>query len=182
MNIDYRNDTSSASAKPGKRETNSKGHRKRLGDILVESGIITEEQREAALKQKEISTHRHLGSLLVEMGYTGEEIIREVLAGQLGVPFVHLEELRISPDVLELISEDLAHRHSCVPVKATKDGLTLAMSNPFDLIAIQDVEMATERNVELVVATQWDIAHVLAKHYVTQTDRSAPQGDSANQL
>lgn len=168
MNIDCQDDTLSASAESDKCETNGKGHRKRLGDILVESGIITEEQREAALRQKKISTHRHLGSLLVEMGYTGEEIIREVLAGQLGVPFVHLDELRINPNVLELISEDLAHRHNCVPVKATKDGLTLAMSNPFDLIAIQDVEMATERNVELVVATRGDIAHVLAKHYVTQ--------------
>jgi len=141
------------------------GHKRRIGDVLVEAGIVDEEQREAALAEQKRVGHQHLGTILVKMGYTKEEIIARVLASQLRIPFVRLEEVSVDADVLTLVDRDLATRHLCIPLHATPDWLVLAMANPFDLIAIEDFERVTGRFIEPVGVTPSDVAEAIERVY-----------------
>jgi hypothetical protein len=137
------------------------GSRRRIGEILVEADVITSEQLAEALGEQERSPHRRLGSIFVEKGYTGETAIAQVLASQLKTQFVRLSQEVIDPDMMRLLNPRVARRHECVPLRATDDRLILAMANPFDLIAIDDAELASGRRVDPVVATPTDIHHTL---------------------
>ncbi len=145
------------------------GHRRRMGEILVEAGVITEEQLALALSEQEQAPHRRLGSILIEMGFTGESVVARVLASQLRTRFVQLEQEPIDPEALRLISSRLARHHVCLPLDATAQRLTLAMANPFDLIAIDDVELASRRQVDAVVATPTDINDAITRLYGTSS-------------
>lgn len=145
------------------------GHRRRMGEILVEAGVISEEQLALALSEQEQAPHRRLGSILIEMGFTGESVVARVLASQLRTRFVQLEQEPIDPEALRLISSRLARHHVCLPLDATAQRLTLAMANPFDLIAIDDVELASRRQVDAVVATPTDINDAITRLYGTSS-------------
>ncbi len=133
------------------------GNRRRMGEILIEAGIITPEQLRSALAEQERAPHRRLGSILIEKGYTGETIIARVLASQLRTRYVDLRHEELDVRTAGLISPRMARHHQCIPIAATPDRLILAMANPFDLIAVDDVELTSRRQVETVVATATDI-------------------------
>lgn len=147
------------------RPTDDRGHRRRVGEILVDAGIITEDQLAAALEDQATGPRERLGAILVKKGLTGEDVIAQVIASQLQLPFVHLATLPVDENAVRLISGRLARLHQCIPVQATADNLTLAMSNPLDLIGIDDVSIATGRRVDPILATSSDIAKALDKHY-----------------
>ncbi len=141
------------------------GGRRRMGEILIALGLITQEQLAEALRSQDERPQRRLGAILIEKGYTTQEIVARVLARQIELPFV-----RLSPDTLEmgataLISPALARRHQCIPVGASPTHVTLAMANPFDLVALDDVQMATGRRAEPVVASPADVAAAIARCY-----------------
>lgn len=142
----------------------------RLGDILVDAGFISNEQRRLALAQKERAGRGHLGETLVEMGFVDEETIARVWASQLGIPFVRLcgpDAVSIYPPIIDMVDPWLATRHRCVPISASDSRLDLAMANPFDLIAIEDIRLATDRQVYPVASTVSDIGAALTKFYGT---------------
>lgn len=142
--------------------------RHRLGDVLVDSGHISEEEKEMALvKQKNVG-QRHLGEVLVDMGLIDEMSIARVLAAQLKLRFVGLDEISVgdpNSDARDLIRPQLALRDTCVPIYVDDERIVLAMANPLDLIAIEDVELASNRRVEPVVATTSDILMGLGRLY-----------------
>ncbi len=144
---------------------NKSGPKRVLGDILIEAGIISPEQLEEVLEEQRKNPNRHLGALLIEKGYAGEEAIAQALACQCNVKFVHLPEMTIAPAATALLTERLAHQHQCLPVRTTDEALVLAMVNPLDLLAIEDVERTTNRKVEVVVVTPSDIKEAIAKYY-----------------
>ncbi len=147
------------------RAFDSEGHKRRMGEILLEANIISKEQLTHALEEQKRNPQRRLGSIFVEMGYTGEDIVAQVLACQLQVPFIRLKDEKIDISATRLVSSQLATLHMLIPVRATPDKLVVAMANPMDLIALDDVELATNRRVEPAVATPRDISEAIVKYY-----------------
>jgi len=144
------------------------GHRRRLGDILTAANAITDGQLDDALdRQSRIPTSR-IGTILVELGSATELTIARVLSAQLQLPYVELSEEAISDAAVSLMNPRLARNHQCIPLSATGDTIVLAMANPLDLIAIENVELATNRRVDPVVATQSQVMQFIDTFYGPQ--------------
>lgn len=142
----------------------SDGHKRRLGEILRKAGLITGEQLASALAEKQEFPHRRLGEILVERGYTGEDVIARMLANQLGIDFVELDKEKIERSAVRVVDSRLAMRHQCISIRRTLDYIFLAMANPFDLVAIEDVERVTGLTVIPLVSTARAISAAHARH------------------
>ncbi len=143
-----------------------RGHKRRMGEILVEAGVITGEQLEEVLGAQSADPHQRFGALVVERGYTNKEVVGRILAAQLRLPFVDLGEESIDAQVAGMISASLAEQHCCVPIRREGDVLTVAMANPLDLIAIEDLELASNCRVSPVVATPAGIDFTITRYCV----------------
>lgn len=143
----------------------AEGRRRRLGEILLELGLVTEEQLRSALNEQTESPHRRLGAILVQNGVTSEEIVARILARQLGLPFVTLAGAVADQAATRAIKPQMAIKHGCVPVAISPTRLALAMANPFDLAAIEDIEMETGRRVDPVVAAAGAIQEAIQRYY-----------------
>lgn len=125
--------------------------KKRLGDLLIENNIITEEQLKFFLELQK-TTGRKLGEILVSQNIITEKQMTKLLQLQLGIDFIDLNNTDISPDLVKIIPIELAKRYNIVPINMEKNRLTLAMEDPFDFVAIEDVERVTKRKVAPVLA------------------------------
>lgn len=143
----------------------ARGQKRRMGDLLVDAGVITAEQLKKVLQIQHDTQQRPLGTVLIEAGFTTETIIAQALASQLRLNFVRLSREPIDANAIRLLSRQLALRHGVLPVRATPALVTLAMTNPLDLVAVDDVEHATGRRVEPVIATVSDVSEAIARHY-----------------
>jgi len=143
----------------------AEGHKRRIGEILVELGALTEQDRDEALQEQSAQPHRRLGAILLERNLVTEEIVAKVVARQLDLPFVRLTPETTDATVAQIVSAQMAKHHACVAVSVTPTDIVLAMANPFDLIGIDDVELATGRRVKPVVATQCDIMAAIGRLY-----------------
>jgi hypothetical protein len=141
------------------------GRRRRMGDILVEASVLSQAQLERALSIQQEQPQRRLGSILIELGYTEAEVVAQVLASQARVPFIRLDKDEPDPAAVRLVSERLAAHHVCIPLRVEDDRLVLAMANPMDLIAIQDIEHATGRGVDPAAASADSIAQAIKAYY-----------------
>jgi hypothetical protein len=144
-----------------------RGHKRRMGDILVGFGVISEEELDEALSQKANQPHQRLGEILVTLGFTNEDVIATILAAQLRVPFVKLDEMDIDPADARLLPANLARRHLAIVIRNDVAKVTVAMANPLDLIAIEDIEIATRSRVEPVIATPTAVRNALQSIYGT---------------
>ncbi|SHJ68569.1 type IV pilus assembly protein PilB [Anaerobranca californiensis DSM 14826] len=138
--------------------------RKRLGDLLVENGIITGEQLAEALNYQKQNGKR-LGDALVQLGLLTYEQLIEVLEFQLGIPHINLYKFHLDEKTINLISSDTAKRFSVVPLKLQNGRLTLAMADPLDVVAIDEISRTTGYEIEPVIATPDEIQRVLDHHY-----------------
>ena len=151
-------------------------NRKRaMGEILVNAGIVSRKQLERALEEQKGQKQRRLGNILVEKGLIHEEIDAQVLASQLKLKFVRLDEEKIKPEATRLMNGRLATHHMCIPISVDGDGVTVAMANPHDLIALEDIEIATDRTANPVVATLADITTAIVRCYGVDTAATPPQ-------
>lgn len=137
--------------------------RKRLGDMLIDSGLITAEQLDAVLKEK--PKEQRLGEALVQKGLITDMQLVETLELQLGIPHVNLFRYPFEPQIFSLVSKEFAKRNLLVPLKIEGDKLFVAMVNPTDYIAIEDLRLSTGFHVEPVLASQDDIQKTIAKYY-----------------
>jgi type IV pilus assembly protein PilB len=128
----------------------------RLGDMLVQAGIITEEQLKEALG-KQRGSGKRLGQLLLDDGYITQQELTRVLEEQLGIESINLKQTAVDPRAAKLIPENLARRHGVIPVKVKKGKLLLAMGDPLDQVALQDVRILVQKPVQPVLATTDDI-------------------------
>jgi len=142
-----------------------KGHKKRIGEILVDAGLLTEEQVDEVLLAQESSPHHRFGALVVERGFTTEQYIAAILAAQLRLPYADLEQEQPEPEALRLVSAHLARHHHCIPLRREDQILHLAMENPLDLIAIEDIELASGLRAAPVVAVASQIQAAIRQHY-----------------
>lgn len=125
---------------------------KRLGDLLLNIDMISQEQLEEALKFQK-GTNKRLGAVLIEMGFVTERQVIEALQMQLGIEFVDLSNTVIPAEMAQVLSKNIARKHSVVPIRAAKDNLYLAMSDPMNFVAIEEVKLATRKKVIPVIAT-----------------------------
>ncbi len=137
---------------------------KQLGELLVERGIITNSQLEQALKAQK-DRGGLIGQILVSMGYAKEEEIAQVLTVQYGFPYLPLASYDISKEALLLIPQNVARQYNLIPVDKIGDLLTIAMSNPLNAQAIEDIEMLTQLKVQVFVSTMTDINDAIGKNY-----------------
>ncbi len=142
-------------------------NKKRLGDILISAGIINEEQLLQALKRQKEKGQK-LGETLIDLGFTNEMEIANALHNQLNCDLVILSERRIDADITKLIGEEILRKHLAMPFEYKRgyaNILRVAMANPLDLIAIDDIAIVTNLQIEPAVSTPTDIAAAIDKYY-----------------
>ena len=145
---------------------------RRLGDLLVETGIISTDQLKKALEVQK-DTNMKIGEVLVNQGLIDEKQITEVLEFQLGIPHADLEKTYIHPELPRIISEKLARRHTLIPIKQEKNVLTVAMADPLNIFAVDDVKIATGLQVEPVISTSEDILNAIGLYYEKESAEKA---------
>lgn len=138
--------------------------RKRLGDLLIESGLLTQEQLEKALIVQK-KTGERLGKVLINLGYVTEESMIEVLEFQLGVPHVDLANMNVSKAVASAIPASLAERYQVIPIKKNGKKLTIAMVDPTNFYALDDIRMVSGCDVEAVIAAEREIMRAINESY-----------------
>jgi type IV pilus assembly protein PilB len=141
--------------------------RKRIGDLLIETNVITEEQLMDALLQQKSSGLR-LGDQLVAMNIVDEDTIIQVLEFQLGIKKVNLYELEIDRKLINIIDEELARKYQLLPLKKTNDKLLVAMVDPLDYFAIDDLRLSTGFRIEPAIAKRHEIQVALNRYYGMQ--------------
>lgn len=138
--------------------------RKKLGDILIERGFITPSQLEEALKQQP-ATGMRLGDLLVDLGALTEIQLLEAISDRLAIPRVSLGSMVIDPNVIGRVPVDLARRYTLIPVFAIGNTLTLAMADPLNIIAIDEIKYRTGAHIKRAVATISEIKNAIDDYY-----------------
>jgi type IV pilus assembly protein PilB len=146
----------------------------RLGDLLVKEKVITPEQLEQAVKvQKE--THVRLASALVKLGFLSDEDVTNFLSRQYGVPAINLSYFEIDPSVVKLIPFETAKRYQILPLSRVGASLTIAMVDPTNVFAMDDIKFMTGFNIEPVVASESSILGGIEKAYGTSKEEELEQ-------
>lgn len=140
--------------------------------MLVDAGQITRAQLDEGIALQARSG-RKLGEALIDLGYVTETGISRTLENQLGIPMVELEKIHIPQEVPRLVSERLARRHTLIPIRFDSGSLTVAMVDPLNIIAIDDVQLATGYNVRPVIATRSDIVNSMGLFYEKESAERA---------
>ncbi len=149
--------------------------RKRLGDLLVEAGAITGEQLEFALHNK--SKDEKLGDFLIRENLLTEQQLIEVLEIQLDIPHISISQFAIDQDLIQLLPKGLAKRALLMPLSREKNKLLIAMADPMDYFAIEEVRMATGCQIETCIATKDDLRRAISKYYDLQETMDAALND-----
>lgn len=150
----------------------------RLGDCLVQKGMITEEQlSEALVKQKENGAK--LGETIVELGYVSENDMIDVLVEQLGIEYVDVRKIKVDENAARLLKEDFMRKNSLIPIafdELLPNVIRVAMADPMDIIAIDDISIITNMQVDPVLSTKGQINMAIDKIFgATQAMQAAEQ-------
>lgn len=140
--------------------------RKRLGDILVEAGLITADQLQEALsKQKTMG--KRLGKVLVETGLTNEDSIATTLASQMNIPYLNLNEMTVPPEVLTTIPEGIVRSHNLLPVKLDGNRLQISMADPLDVFIIDEINYQTGYELDICISPESQVEAAIRHYYGT---------------
>ncbi|MER3446431.1 MAG: type IV-A pilus assembly ATPase PilB [Candidatus Dadabacteria bacterium] len=144
----------------------------RFGDILVKEEVISLDQLKAAIEEQK-QTGKRLGETLLKLGYINEYELVAFLSKQYRVPAINLDEFEIAPDVLKLVPRESAVKHGLVPINRSGSNLVVAMSDPSNIFAIDDLKFATGHNIEVVVASERAIKNAIDKYYGPKKEGNA---------
>jgi hypothetical protein len=137
---------------------------KQLGELLIELGVIKQQQLDKALvvqKQK----GGLIGEILVDLGFAKEEDIAQSITVQYGFPYLPLANYDIMPEIINIIPQKTARFYMLIPIDKMGNNLTIAMSNPLNTKAIEEIELISHCNVQIFVATSSDIRNAIDKYY-----------------
>jgi type IV pilus assembly protein PilB len=138
--------------------------KKQLGELLIESGVINQQHLDKALKaQKEKGGL--IGEILVDLGFAKEEDIAQALTAQYGFPYLPLSNYEVSPEIINIIAGRVAKQYVLIPIDKIGNNLTIVMSNPLNIQAIEDVELISGCSVQTFVSTSSDIKRAIEKYY-----------------
>lgn len=139
----------------------------RIGDVLVAAGAITEEQlQEGLAKQKE--TGRKLGNALVDLGFISNDMLITVLTTQLGIDYIELKGAKIEDKVIHMVPESMVTKYQAIPIEVDPDNpniLKVAMADPMDIMAMDDIGLVTNLQVEPMLASEEGIKNAIDKYY-----------------
>jgi len=147
--------------------------KKKIGDLLLERGFITSEQLKEGLKIQSSSSKR-LGEVLVDLKIITEEQLIDTISDRLQIPRVSLKTMLIDPQTVQKISVDIARRYCLIPIFSIGNTLTLAMADPLNILAIDEIKYRTNSNIRRAVALASEIKEAIDQHYSV--------ADSLNQL
>ena len=151
--------------------------RERMGQLLMEAQLVSENQIQEAIQVQRTNGNR-LGSILVQMGVISEATLLEFLSQQYGVPPIDLSSCRIEPEVLNLVSPELAQQFRIVPIRLFRSRLSLAMVDPSNIALIDEMKFRTGLNVTPLVARESDILAAIRRSYQLSTrDRNSFIGE-----
>jgi type IV pilus assembly protein PilB len=137
---------------------------KQLGQLLIDKGIINESQLAQALKVQG-EKGGLIGQILVNLGYAAEEDIAQAITVQYGFPYLPLTGYDIDKEVINIIPEHVARQYGLIPIDKIGDTLTIAMSNPLNMQAIEDIEMLSHCNAQVFVSTLSDLNEAINRYY-----------------
>src|SRR4029434_3413671 len=140
---------------------------RRLGDLLVKEGLINQEQLQRALADQKGSNEK-LGSILVRLDFINEDQLIDFLSKQYGIPSITLTQLDVDAEVVKLVPAQIARKSECLPIKRQGNQLTLAMADPTNVFALDDVGFMTNLQVVPVVASQAAIRAAVDRTYDTK--------------
>src|SRR6266550_4623421 len=135
-----------------------------LGTLLLERELINQEQLEAALEEQR-ATRKSLGRVLIDQGTVSESDLVATLAARIGLEFVDLVEYPVDPSAVSLISDSLARRFQAIPIAWEENRLIVAMADPSNVVAIDDIRTITGADVRTVVATRSAILEGIERHH-----------------
>src|SRR5437867_4237994 len=142
---------------------------RRLGDLLVADGLLTPAQLQKALGEQRGSTEK-LGSILIKLGFINEEQLIGFLSRQYGVPSITLAQLEIDPAVLRLVPAPIAKKYEVIPVRKMGNSLALAMADPTNVFALDDIAFMTNLQVLPLVASQTAVRKAIDRNYESRTE------------
>ena len=141
--------------------------RKRIGDVLIDANIITQEQLMTALEEQR-KTGKRLGEVLVELNYTDETEIAEAMSQQMKIPLAKIREAKLAQEIIELLPENIVRKNNVIPFELDENNpniLRIAMADPLDIIAVDDISIITNMQIDIMVATPSDIMYAIEKYY-----------------
>ena len=153
--------TSQSSKAPPKRDSAS---RRKLGELLVETGLLPPDKLAEALKDQKESGKR-LGQVLLGKNLISEEEMAFALAMQLKIPYVDLSSQEVDGRVIESIPEEVSRKFVCVPIALKNNILDVAMADPLDLNMMKDLQFVTGYSIQPAISTSTQILDLLQKHY-----------------
>ncbi len=152
---------------------------KRLGEVLLERGVLTQPQLEKALAHQQ--QHGGLiGQIFIQLGFATEEEIALTLTAQYGFPYLPLDNYEIEAALAMTIPEATARQYCLIPIDRIGNALTIAMSDPTNVQAIEEIELLTKCVVQTFVSTSTDIVHAVDKLYKRATAPPKPSGTPPN--
>ena len=144
-----------------------------LGELLVEINVISQKQLDKAFEVQKTSEGKSLGDVLIDLGYITEKQYMKALEYRFRIPFVDLATMEIPSELSNVLSPDTAKQYTIVPVELKDNKLTIAVSDPMNFQAFDDVKLQTKLDVKTVLATPTDIKSAIIKLYEqTQTDEA----------
>lgn len=147
--------------------------KKKIGDLLVEKGLISPQQLEESLRDQSVLGKR-LGEILVEKGYITEEELIDVVSERLAIAKISITQMVIDPQVVQRVNVDVARRYTLIPVFEIGNTLTIAMADPLNIIAIDEIRYLTGLNIKRVIAAGSEIRDAIDQYYTV--------GDSLSQM
>ena len=137
---------------------------KQLGELLVSLNLITKDQLQAALEiQKDKGGL--IGQVLVDLGYVSEEAIAQAITAQYGFPYLPLENYEIDTEIVKIVPKNVAIQYCLIPLDKIGSNLTIAMANPLNNQAVEDIVLLSGLYVQLFVSTATDIKKAIEKYY-----------------
>ncbi len=144
----------------------------RIGDLLLKEKRITPAQLQEALSYQKTNGGK-LGYNLVKLGFVKDEEITALLSKQYGVPSINLTQFEIDTGIIKLIPAETAHKYQIIPLSRSGATLTIAMTDPTNVFAMDDIKFMTGYNVEPVVASETAVGDAIARYYAAGNARAA---------
>ena len=141
-----------------------KGFPRKMGDILIKEDVINLDQLKTALEEQK-SSGKRLGETLLNMGYIDEHQLVAYLSKQYSVPAVNLEQFDVTPDILKVIPRETAIKHKLIPINRSDKTIVVAMADPSNIFAVDDLKFATGKNIDVVVTSERSIKRSIEKYY-----------------
>ena len=141
----------------------------KLGEILLKENLVSADQLKKAIEHQKANGGR-LGNSLVKLGFLSDDEVTAVLSRQYGVPSINLSYFEVDPSVIKLIPMETAMKYQILPLSRVGSSLTVAMVDPTNVFAMDDIKFMTGFNIEPVVASETAIMEAIKKHYGTVED------------